>query len=80
MARELFAKMDLNGDGEIDEKEFTTFFHAALPQERASFDATMDQFMEVIAQSLSSHLPSLIRCCVIVLHVCAVFMCVPYRL
>lgn len=43
----LVAKIDKDGDGEIDIAEFSGYFHEALPKPRPEFDIVVDQFMEV---------------------------------
>jgi hypothetical protein len=49
MNRKLIARMDANGDGEIDEGEFVQHFNRALPQDRGEFEAVVGEFMEAAA-------------------------------
>jgi len=43
----LVAKIDKDGDGEIDKNEFVTHFDGMLPRDQLDFDNTVDQFMDV---------------------------------
>jgi len=43
----MIARMDKDGDGEVEEGEFVTFFNSTLSPERPEFDQTMEQFMTV---------------------------------
>lgn len=42
----MILKMDVDGDGEIHEAEFVTFFDRELPQDLAHFDETIEEFLE----------------------------------
>jgi len=45
--RRMMARMDKDGDGEVAEAEFVTFFNSYLPGERPEFVIIMEQFMLV---------------------------------
>ena len=42
----LFAALDMNGDGEVEEDEFVTSFEASLPKNEAEFNSIIDEFIE----------------------------------
>ena len=43
----LVQKMDSDGDGQVSEREFATYFDSSLPSDRGAFDEIVFQFLEV---------------------------------